>query len=659
MESHGPLIAPRYGITYNALVPLRRAGAFPFSGLLLCLGLLLAGGVARADRDIAGARPDLLLVTLDTTRADALGCYGSAAARTVTLDALAAAGTRYASAWSPVPLTLPAHASLFTGLEPAKHGLRDNGWGRLGSGMPVLAEELRRAGYATGGVIASRVLDARFGLDRGFDFYDERIAAERLGQYGDAERDAAAVVDAALGWLAARRAAAETPIFLWVHFYDPHAPYAPPADLGGPSEAQRYAGEIAHVDRELGRLLQGWPSGRRRLVAVVGDHGEAFGEHGEHGHGLLLYRPTLEVPLLVSGEGVRPGTVIPAPVATRRLAATLLHLLGISSGLPGPPLPLTASGDDRSPIFHETLFPASAYGWSPIAAATSSAGRVIAAPRPEVFDLAADPAEARNRIADPTPALRGLQRSLVEHLAAHSLEVEAPVLDAETASSLRALGYLSGQSRRAGERDPKDGVALLVDFEKAQELLEAGRGSEALQMLEALVARSPESVPFLARLAAVQRQAGRNDAALATLDRALKLSPQLDLLHQSRAEVLLDLGRRAEAAEAFRLVLKLAPRSAVAWLKLAELELRAGRPAEEERLLNDAVAAGTASAAVLARLGEIALRRGDFAAADRHLGEATSLLPEWPAPWKLWAEVARRQGRADLASERERRARER
>ncbi len=644
----------------------------PVSGLFLSLLLSLTGPALAGPGEREGLASDLLLVTLDTTRADALGCYGATGARTPTLDGLAAAGVRFESAWSPAPLTLPAHASLLTGLEPAEHGLRDNGWGALGPEHPLLAQELRKAGYATAAFVASRVLDRRFGLDRGFELYDDEMTAERVGQYGYAERGAREVVDAALGWLGAQPAGRS--LFVWVHFYDPHAPYEPRPEVagtlrsaqgdalgparGGASERERYGGEIAAVDRELGRLLAGWPVGRRRVVAAVGDHGEAFGEHGEKGHGLFLYRPTLEVPLLLAGEGVPRATVVRTPVASRRLAATLLQVLGVASGLPGPPLPLKAEPAHAEAIFHETLFPASAYGWRPLAAVTRGKERAIAAPRAEVYDLASDPAEARNLAGKPTPGLRWLQRLLLEHLERHPLDVAPPApIDPEAAAALRSLGYLSGQSRRAGTLDPKDGVSLLADFEAAAELLAQGRAAEAVARLEIVVAKSPESVPFLARLATAQARAGRLEPALATLDRALHLSPQLDFLHLERGELLLALGHKGAAEAAYRLALELDPRSATARLKLAELALRAGRKDEEERLLREGLAAGTKSALLLTRLAELALDRGDLAEADRHLAEATALLPEWPRAWTLWAEVARRQGRPDLAAERLRRAR--
>jgi choline-sulfatase len=660
------------------------------SGGLLTVAALQAFAATAA----APPAPDLLLVTLDTTRADAVGAYGGVGTDTPTLDALAAAGVRYASAWAPAPLTLPAHATLLTGVDPPQHGLRDNGWGRLPPDLPVLAEELRRHGYRTAAFVGSRVLDRRFGLDRGFDHYDDLATAERLGQYGAPERPAGEVVDAALAWLAAAEASASTtaapgqqaqppsrtappsaagsgaadgppatpPRFVWVHVYDPHAPYDPPVGAPGgepghpaPDERARYAAEVHYVDRELGRLLAGWPAGRQRLVAVVADHGEAFGEHGEVGHGLLLYRSALEVPLILAGPGVPARTVVPSAVATRRLPATLLALLGVTSPLPGPPLPLAGS-HQPAPIFHETWFPASAYGWSPVLAVTAGHRRAVAWPRPELYDLATDPDETRDRAARANGEEREVLRELRDHLRAAVPATPAPpALDGETAAMLRSLGYLSG-SGAAGDRDPRSGLPLLARFTAAAARLERADTAGAVEELRQLVAASPESVPFLARLAAALTAAGRFDEALGTLDRALRRAPAHDQVHLQRAQLLHQLGRGAEARDAYDLVLRLDPRSATAWLGRAELALREGRPAEEEELLRAGVEAGTNSGLIFARLGELELRRGRLGAADGWLEKATGLLPEWAPAWALWAEVARRQGRPELAAERRRRA---
>ncbi|MFN7940516.1 MAG: sulfatase-like hydrolase/transferase [Thermoanaerobaculia bacterium] len=592
-------------------------------------------------------RPDLLLVTLDTTRADALGCYGGGA-RTPNLDRIAAGGLRFAEALTPVPLTLPAHASLLTGLDPIEHGLRDNGTALLSSAIPTLTTSLSAAGYSTAAIVGSRVLDHRFGLDRGFDRYEDRMAAERLGEYGYAERTAPEVVDEALAAFAAL--ARDRPVFLWVHFYDPHAPYRPPAGGGA---ASPYLGEIELVDRELGRLLAGTDRGRPRIVAAVGDHGESLGEHGEAEHGLLLTEATLRVPLLLAGPGIRAGAVEAAPVATRRLAATLLALTEVASAeLPGPPLAL-AGGEPGPAIYHETEFPASAFGWSPLRALTAGSWRWIEGPKPHLYDLAADPGETADRRLERRDVAGRLRAELAKlSTRKAAADVGAAPRDAELSAALASLGYAAGGTRRAGTIDPRDGLALFARFTEAKRRLAAGDAASARDQLAALVRESPGSVPFWTELAAAERAAGELTRSISTLERALALNPDLEFLHLRRGDALAEAGRRDEAERALRRALAIDPRFAAAWLALAELEAKAGRPAEEERALRGAVAAGTESAGVLARLGQIELARGDLAAADPHLAAACRLLPEWPLPWELWARLAERQGRPEVAAER-------
>ncbi len=596
-----------------------------------------------------GAPPSIVLITLDTTRADRVGSRQDGRPLTPNLDVLARSGTRYANALTPSPLTLPAHCSLMTGLDPPGHGVRDNGVASLPPDVPTLAAALSRRGYATGAVVASRVLDRRFGLARGFDAYDDAMVAEQIGEQGYPERDAAAVTGAALAW--ASKLPAGRPYFLWVHYYDPHAPYEPPGSSPGAAAARRYAGEIAYVDREVGRLLAGLPGAGRRLVAVVGDHGEMLGEHGEKEHGVFLYRGSLEVPLILSGPGVARGGVIASPAGTRGLASTLLGLAGFPGDAAsfGPGLP--APADVSALVYSETDMPASAYGWSPLAAATDSRFRFIAAPRPELYDLLADPAESRNLWGSEAEAVRRLQHAVADVNRAARKGAPAPE-SADLAASLRQLGYLSGASGRAGSIDPKDGIRMLDEFEEAKSLTRQGKAREAFERLEGLVKRSPDNVPFLVRLAEAQAAAGQTGKAIETVGQALELNPGLDFLHLQLARLCLQAGRLEEARAAFRAALELNPRLAPAWLGLAELAARTGPPGEEQRVLRESEAAGTHSGALLARLAQIELSGGDPAGAERHAREAARLLPTFAAAWWVAGEAAERQGRTGEAIQR-------
>ena len=625
-------------------------------GLLLVTALIHA---APAPAATGPTPPSLVLLTLDTTRSDYLGAYGAAGAETPVLDGLAARGARYATAITPSPLTLPAHASLLTGLDPPAHGVRDNGTAVLPPDLPTLATALAGRGYATGAFVASRVLDRRFGLDRGFDVYGDRMAAERTGQYGYPERDAAAVTDAALAWGA--RLPAGKPYFLWVHYYDPHAPYQPPGAGRAGSREAAYAGEIAFVDRQIGRLLAGLPDGRR-LVAAVGDHGEMLGEHGEDGHGIFLYRAAVEVPLILAGPGVPAGRVIAETVATRRLASTLLRLLGAGDALPGPALP--GLGGDSVPLaaYSEARMPASAYGWAPLTAVTDGGWRLIVAPGPELYHVADDPAEERNLLAERDAGAPARLQGRRLRAALESLEAgferrrgAEPPADPELEAQLRSLGYLSATPRAQGTLDPKDGIRLLGELERAKVLLASGETARGVALLEELVAKNPGNVPFRSRLAAAQLQAGRADAAIASYRAAIELNPRLHFLHRNLADAYLHLGRLDEARAQYRLALELNPRFAVAWLRLAELAARAGQGREERRLLRQAIAAGTDSAAVASRMGQLELADGRPEAAETRLARATELAPAWPLPWLLRGQAAEARGDAGAARDHYRR----
>ena len=523
-----------------------------------------------AGAPVAAGPPNVLLLTLDTTRADALGAYGAKGARTPVLDGLAARGVRWAQAITPTPLTLPAHSSLFTGLAPPEHGVRANGSDVLSRKIPTLAEAYGSRGYATAGFVASTVLDRNFGLARGFGSYGDRITGN--------VRKAREMTDAALEWLG--RQGAGKPLFLWVHYYDPHAPYSPPGMDPKASPAQRYAGEVATMDREIGRLLAALPGGAESwLIAAVGDHGESLGEHGEPEHGIFLYQATLHVPLLLAGPGVPRGKVVGEAVSTRRLASTLLRLTGAGLtgtgkaaqpfGRPLPGLPGSNNGGAASPVYAETRYPLSAYGWSPLEAVFDGRFKLIVAPRPELYDLAADPGETRNLLEGAREgrqearrlkaALQAAQRSFVARPPS-SIAAASP----ELARALESLGYLSGGTSGKGILDPKDGPALLAEHAAARELMAQRKWPQAVARLKELVRRSPGSVLFLLSLAQAQLEKGEDGAAIATLRQTVRENPRRIETHRTLAAAYRRLGREEEAKLEDEIVRKLFPPSAAA-----------------------------------------------------------------------------------------------
>ncbi|MEP6993215.1 MAG: sulfatase-like hydrolase/transferase [Acidobacteriota bacterium] len=576
-------------------------------------------------------KPSVLLITLDTTRADHVGKREGQASLTPNLDSLERRGTRYVNAVTVAPLTLPAHCSLLTGLTPAAHGVRDNGVAVLSAQSPTLATALAARGYATGAFVSSRVLDRRFGLDRGFGTYDDQMVAESIGEHGYPERDARAVTTAALAWAA--RQPPGRPYFLWIHYYDPHSPYQPPGDWKDQTPARRYAGEVAFMDSEVGRLLRELPkSAGGCLIAAVGDHGEMLGEHDEKEHGIFLYGGSLAVPLILAGPRVPAGRQVRELVGTRALAATLLALANLSEEARafGPALPGVGVAAAASPqaVYSETYLPANTYGWSPLRAATDGRWRFIAAPRPELYDLVKDPTESRNLASELPQESARLQR-VVEQAESGARPTVSADPDPELAASLRSLGYLSGASpQRADGLDPKDGIRLLKEFEEARELSRAGRSSEAILKLESLVRRSPGNVPFLMRLGDAQLAGGMAEEGLKALTYAVTLSPRLDFLHVRLAQACAELGQVGPARNEYALALKLNPRSAPAWSGLAEIARTTGGPLEERKVLQECEAAGTRSATLLRRLSEIEAALGDRAAAQRHAAEADRLTVE-------------------------------
>lgn len=592
---------------------------------MLWISLLLAAATAAPAEGPAPPVRAVLLVTLDTTRADAVGFAGAADARTPVLDRLAALGVHYETAVSPAPLTLPSHATLLTGVDPPVHGVRSNGGEVLGTTLPTVASVLAEKGWDTAAVVGSRVLDRRFGLDRGYAVYDDSMTAERIGRHGYPERDARAVTDAALGWLQAREPG--SPFFLWVHYYDPHAPYDPPEGFGGPSERAAYLGEVSFVDGQIGRLVRALPGGLDdTLVVVAGDHGEALGDHGEPTHGIFLYRATLEVPLILAGPGLPAGRKITSPVALRQVAPTILRLAGLAgNGIArGNALPLPGRPPNRvEAIYAEATMPETAYGWAPLRSVMTSGLKYIDAPRPELYDLKNDPEESRNLAADRPDDVLLLTAMLAEFPSGP--DGSPPEVDPETREALRSLGYV-GETMENDGLDPKDGIELLDELEAATLKLRSGEVDTALQSLDKLVKINPSNAPLQTRLGEALLASGEEERSLAAYRRAVALQPRSEFAHRNLGNALASLGRIDAARAEFRAALEINPRWAPAWLRLADL----ADGNERTAILSQAVEAGVDSVTVLLRLAEAELDEDPAAAlADcRRIGELAPLAAE-------------------------------
>ena len=571
-----------------------------------------------------------MLVTIDTLRADRLGCYGYARAVTPTLDGLAARGVRFSTAVAHVPLTGPSHACILTGRTPLGHGVRDNGAYVLPAGIATVAEAFKAAGYLTGAFVSGFPLNRRFGLDRGFETYDDHLprgADPRRTAY--VERTADRTTDAALGWFSARAPeAAARPFFLWVHYFDPHAPYEAPAEFAA-RVASPYDGEIAFVDAQLSRLLQGLgqasSSEAPPIVLVTADHGESLGEHGEDTHGIFIYDATLRVPLLVTGPGVPKGAVASTVARGIDVAPTLLDLAGLQAkGMEGRSLGKAIAGQamDDAPAYSESLHAQLQYGWAPLHALREARYKLIEAPRAELYDLQADGGETKDLSHEASGRAEAMRAEL-RKIMTTTTPVASQAIDAETAERLQALGYLGGGGGAAPAptgRDPKDGIALATRLGRNGMSVARTDPKTAIRELTALLAEDPGMLVVLRTRAVAYETAGQYEAAI----RDLRALEKQGALTAEDSVVLGDClrmaGRTQESMEVLERTAARNPRFAQPWLSLAALLVKQEKIAEAASAYEKVLAIAPDQIEALRGLGDLAFIRGDLEAAARHYG---------------------------------------
>jgi choline-sulfatase len=661
-------------------LPFRRLRPAPARHLLpaaiLAVGALGTGcarSPAPGPAPVPANRPNVLLVTIDTLRADHVGCYGHAGAATPTLDGLAARGGRFATAIAHAPLTGPSHACLLTGLTPLGHGFRDNGGFVLPPAVKTAAEDFRQAGYRTAAFVSGFPLDRRFGFDRGFDTYDDHLprgSDRRRTPY--VERFADATTDAALRWLARPTAPSSTspspaaassaaPFFLWVHYYDPHAPYEPPGELAQRFRASPYDGEIAFVDAQLARLLgslEATGALARTIVLATADHGESLGEHGEGTHGLFVYDATLKVPWIIAGPGVAAGRV-PATVARGiDVLPTLLDYAGLAAapGIEGRSLRPALEGREMSdaPAYAETLYPEREFGWAPLHALRTARFKLIDAPREELYDLAADAKETTNRLREQGPQADELRRKLalaVSRPGPAAAAAAAPV-DPETAERLGALGYVgagSGQRARGGTlRDPKDGIRLMPRINRGMSLARTDPAT-AIRDLTSVLAEDPGLLMARRTIAVAYEAAGQYARAIEVL-RGLEKEGQLTV---EDAIVLGDnlrfAGRLPEAVEVLQRTARDNPKFPQPWLSLAEVHIKQGRNADASAAYDHVLALVPDHIEALRGLGDIALLEGRVDAAASRYTRILEIDPEDAGAMTKVGVLRMRAGRAEEA----------
>ena len=603
-----------------------RRGPSATSGGGAPLGRVL-GGVKQSDLNV-------LVITLDTTRWDRLGAYGDRSAATPNLDRLAAEGVLFEQALAAAPLTLPAHSTIFTGLLPPQHGVRDNGGYVLDPKHTTLAAVLKAGGWQTGAFVGAFVLDSKWGLNQGFDTYFDKfdVSKYKSVSLGDVARRGNEVVDNAMPWL--DRHAGDR-FFAWLHFYDAHSPYDPPEPFKSRFADHPYAGEIAFVDSQIGRVLQ-WLDTRgltdRTIVLVIGDHGESLKEHGEGTHGLFIYEATTRVPFLIHAPftGMRARRVASA-VRSEDVMPTILDLIGrkAPAGVQGQslvPLLTGASQDLNLDAYSESLYARNHYGWSELKSIRSGRFKYISTTRPELYDLEHDPGEQRN-VYDERRQLADRMAVELDRLSVEEKAAGPSTVDPETRERLAALGYIGSFAhtvRTAGTAlpDPKDKIDIFNLMTAAHELNGKDAGADAIERLTTVVQRDPNILDAWIMLGNEYFRKNQYALALQQYKRALAINPDYDLATVNLASAYRAMGDYEAATLGFERYLQKDPKNAWVRYQLGELYVELNQLEKAEAEFQQSLADDVRVASARNALGVVAFKRGDLPKAEEQIRAA-------------------------------------
>jgi len=610
--------------------------------------------------------PNLLIITIDTLRPDHLECYGYKLIKTPRINALAADGILIENAYSPIPLTLPSHASLFTGTYPVFHGVRDFTGFTLSKERATLATMLKSAGYRTGAVVASAVLEAHWGISQGFDFYYDNFPPPSTQNWQSvAERRGDEVVRESLRWLEKHK---KEPFFLWVHLFDPHDPYTPPPPYDRQYSARPYDGEIAFTDENVGRIIDTLKQSGlydNCLIVLLGDHGESLGEHGEKTHGFFIYDSTLRIPLIfkLPGAAAPRAKRVAGPVRIVDVVPTVLQVLGLSGKVRTPEVqgrsayPALLDKASLSNVMSqaETMLPFYHFEWSPLHSIRMGNFKYIDAPKPELYDTAADPGEKQNLYAGKQAMATRLKELLRQDIARYSPRNAAANLpkdvDPATVEKLASLGYLAlsqGSSNPAPGRnlpDPKDRIGL---YDLIQEgTLAAGNAkyAQAVKLLTQAVQREPELLAVHFQLGVVYRMTGALDKAEQEFQKTLELRPGYDLALRRLAEIYMAGRRYDEAEAAYKKVLAQLPNDYLAYFNLGGLYVTVDRWDEALTAFRKAQALNSQDVLIPMVISRVLLKKGDLAGALESVQQALRLDPNLAAGHETALEIYQKQGR--------------
>lgn len=659
----------------------------PFLAAAISIGLTFPALSGAATKVGKNGGCNVLLITMDTTRADRIGCYGYRGASTPNLDALARAGVRFEDAYAPVPLTLPSHASLFTGTLPVFHGVHNNGFYALGPEALTLAEVLKDRGYVTAAFVSSFTVDSRFGTAQGFDVYDDVFGDGEILKNFRSERRGDATAASFLRWLETH---GDRTFFAWVHFYDPHLPYDPPSPFKEEFKGRPYDGEIAFMDSEIGRIVAALREKGllgKTLIVAAADHGEALGEHKELDHGLFLYDDTLRVPLLMAADGRLPGgMVVRSRVRLVDVFPTILDFfkVKIPKMTQGTSLlPAVRGGRGSLPVVAETRYPEENFGWSSLEALIDGPWKYIEAPRAELYNLEKDPAEERNVLGENGDIAAGMARKLKDLIGKSSAPKPPAMrkLSAEEEQRLRSLGYVGGGVKAGGPArslpDPKDkipdyllyfrGNLLETEgrFEQAAACytevlrlnpdvpwnyvnlafleMKRDRVSEAVGILEKARSRFPDSIVILSRLMTFYSRAERFEDALAAGRAVLALDPRyFDALFLS-GTILARQGKWEDALRSYERALEIEPENRTLRMRRAVTLAALGRTKKAILVLEEILREAPREPAAYSDLARLYEKEGNIPMALENAEKVVELDPS-PGAYRAFAILLAKAG---------------
>jgi len=635
------------------------------SAAVLTIGLTASGATPAA--------PNVVVITIDTLRADHLGCYGYEQIKTPHIDALAADGVRFARAYTPVPVTLPAHTAIFTGTYPPLSGMHDFSGNKLNPAQPTMASILKDQGYITGAVVASGVLDSRFGLNHGFDFYYDHFDFSRLQESNleEMERPGNVVADQVLDWLNQNY---QKKFFLWMHLYDPHYPYNPPAPYSDEYKSHPYDGEIAFADAQVGRLIAFLKEKglyQNTVIVLSGDHGESLGEHGEKTHGFFIYNATLHVPLIFHVPGGMGGKTVSDIVNLADILPTVLQLVKVEAPrqVQGQSLAPLLAGEKAGPraLYSETFLPRLHFNWSELRGAETDHYHFIDAPKPELYDLTKDPGETQNLLPEKKAVgeeMRGKLTGLIQQYSAGEELAQKTGLDPGLMERLKSLGYAGfsgGGDRAISNRDlpdPKDRIEMYELISSAIAESQHGQYEQSTTDLNAALKTEPDSVAVNYLLGLDYYRMRDYPASIEHLSRVMQKSPDYALAAFHLGLAYGRVGRVDEAIVTFKRTLELDASNFTAAFDLGQMYLLKGMRNEAAASFRQAVRVSDEYAAAHRALGELLLGQGQVDEALPELRKAAALTPQDPGTHAALAKALAAKGLNDEAQQEMQKAQE-